>query len=55
MLSMKEKFLEKTGKLDEGWSVSPGGVLVCPCGYRIEDDGGCPNGHVSPLKGFGII
>lgn len=31
------------------WEVAPDGVLVCPCQHRVEDDGECPNGHVSPL------
>jgi hypothetical protein len=29
--------------------------LVCPCGYTIELDGNCPNGHESPLKKQGLI
>lgn len=30
-------------------------VLVCPCGYTIEHDGMCPQGHVSPLVEMGMI
>ena len=30
-------------------------VLVCPCGYTIELDGMCPQGHVSPLIEMGMI
>lgn len=29
--------------------------LVCPCGHTIEQDGVCPNGHVSPLRTAGLI
>ena len=37
------------------WSVTRTGVLECPCGSRVEDDGQCPEGHVSPLKQMGMI
>ena len=30
-------------------------TLVCPCGIEIEQDGTCPNGHVSPLREQGLI
>lgn len=43
----KEEFLEEFGY--NRWTVS-NGVLVCPCGHKVEDDGECPNGHESPLK-----
>jgi hypothetical protein len=29
--------------------------LICPCGIVIEQDGRCPNGHVSPLIEMGLI
>ena len=37
------------------WTVSHDGQLVCPCGHPVEDDGECPNGHVSPLRVAGLI
>lgn len=40
---------------DTDWTVSHDGMLVCPCGRRVEDDGQCPNGHVSPLRERGLI
>lgn len=42
----KEEILRVLGYKE--WSVS-NGVLVCPCGHKVEDDGECPNGHESPL------
>jgi len=30
-------------------------LLICPCGYTIEQDGRCPEGCVSPLRGMGLI
>lgn len=42
--------------LPDGWDQSGDGmVLICPCGHRIETDGECPNGHVSPLREMGLI
>jgi hypothetical protein len=41
--------------LDSDWTVGADGVLVCPCGHRVEDDGQCPDGHESPLRGAGMI
>lgn len=37
------------------WTVAPDNVLVCPCNHRVEDDGKCPEGHVSPMKTAGLI
>jgi len=37
------------------WTTDPTGVLICPCGNRVEDDGNCPNGHESPLLSAGLI
>ena len=50
---MKQEMLDYLGKHE--WSIAPGGVLVCPCGHRVEDDGQCPNGHVSPMREAGMI
>lgn len=50
-----EEVLEILGALEEGWSTDGLGVLICPCGYRIEPDGECPEGHVSPLRANGLI
>lgn len=30
-------------------------LLICPCGVTIEQDGQCPDGHVSPLRVAGLI
>lgn len=38
----------------EEWSVEMG-QLVCPCGYIIELDGECPEGHKSPVREKGMI
>lgn len=45
-MTMKERFIQENCP---GWSVDPVGVLICPCGHRVEDDGECPNGHKSPI------
>lgn len=35
----------------EYWMVdSYTGTFICPCGLNVEDDGSCPEGHVSPLR-----
>jgi hypothetical protein len=52
-MSMKEDFLSMHGYDD--WSTDGLGVLICPCGNRVEDDGQCPNGHVSPMRQEGFI
>jgi hypothetical protein len=52
-MTMKESLLRELGADD--WEVSHDGVLVCPCGRRVEDDGSCPDGHESPLRGAGLI
>lgn len=53
MNELKRKILEDMGY--DKWIVDPDGTLVCPCGYRIEDDGECPEGHVSPMKQMALI
>jgi hypothetical protein len=30
-------------------------ILICPHGERVEQDGRCPNGCVSPLRAAGLI
>lgn len=50
--SMKREFVESQ---DGDWMVDHAGVITCPCGHRIEDDGECPNGHESPMLSAGII
>lgn len=47
----KREFVESK----RGWTVDPDGTIRCPCGRRIEDDGECPDGHVSPMRSAGII
>jgi len=44
MESMMREFLKGTD-----WTVENSSVLVCPCGYRVETDGKCPNGCRPPL------
>jgi hypothetical protein len=53
MTEMKRQMLRDMG-YDE-WSVTRTGVLECPCGHRVEDDGECPEGHESPLREMGMI
>ena len=52
-MSMKADALRSIGADD--WDVDGMGMLVCPHGYKVEDDGGCPDGCESPLKGAGLI
>jgi hypothetical protein len=52
MVQLKREVIE--GR-DDDWTVSATGMLVCPCGELVEDDGACPDGHESPLKGMGLI
>ncbi len=54
-LEMKEEMLSITGHDREGWTVDMNGFFICPCGHRIEDDGGCPEGCVSPMVEVGLI
>lgn len=51
MKAMKENIIADY----DGWSVTYDGLLKCPCGHRVEDDGQCPEGHVSPLRQMGMI
>jgi len=48
--AMKREFLKGTD-----WTTDGLGTLICPHGYRVEDDGKCPEGCVSPMKEAGII
>lgn len=45
--------------LPDGWEYEAGygtdGLLVCPHGHSIEQDGECPDGCVSPLREIGLI
>lgn len=45
--------------LPEDWEYEHGygsdGLLICPHGHTIEQDGRCPEGCVSPLVGLGFI
>lgn len=50
---MKLEFLESYG-YDE-WDTDGMGMLICPCGERVEDDGECSNGCRSPLLDAGMI
>lgn len=39
-----------------GWEVgSYGDTLICPHGSEVEQDGGCPDGCLSPLLALGLI
>lgn len=42
-------------RIDPEWTVGGDGVLVCPHGHRVEDDGKCPDGCTSPLRRAGLI
>ncbi len=55
MREMKKQFLEAHGFAQDGWTVGLDGVLECPHGYRVEDDGECPKGCKSPMRQMGII
>ena len=50
---MSWKILEEI--LPDGWIVEDDAVLICPHGHRIEYDGKCPEGCVSPLREMGMI
>jgi hypothetical protein len=53
-----EDFLDKILPEDWGHDADEYGIdcsLICPCDIPIEQDGECPNGHVSPMKGLGLI
>jgi hypothetical protein len=52
LTDMKRDVVESA---DGDWMVGADGVIVCPCGHRIEDDGNCPDGHTSPLRSKGLI
>jgi hypothetical protein len=52
MFGMKRQVIQN---MDNEWTVSGDGVLVCPCGQRVEDDGKCSSGHVSPMVKKGLI
>lgn len=46
--------------LPKGWEHDAGVygmdfTLTCPHGHRIEQDGRCPKGCVSPLREMGLI
>lgn len=40
--------------LPDDWEVHDE-ILTCPHGHRIELDGNCPDGCVSPLREQGLI
>lgn len=46
---------EVIADVDDDWSVDVYGNLRCPCGQIVEDDGECPEGHVSPLREHALI
>lgn len=51
-----EELLEKNGF--EDWETDGFGldsILICPHGERVEQDGRCPEGCVSPLRLLGMI
>jgi len=54
-MSMTAQKRELVESQDGDWMVGADGVIVCPCGHRIEDDGQCPNGHESPMRSMGLI
>lgn len=52
--SLSAQVLSDIGATEDGWDYS-GDTLTCPHGHRIEDDGRCPSGCVSPFVAAGII
>lgn len=52
MYDQKREFVETHAP---EWDVSHTGTLICPCGVQVEDDGKCPDGHVSPMREMCII
>jgi hypothetical protein len=48
-----KSFLPKGWEYETGYGSS--GLLTCPHGYQIEQDGQCPEGCISPLVRFGFI
>lgn len=57
---MDELMNELEELLPEGWEIHDPEMgmdflLECPCGDTIEQDGRCPEGHVSPLRTLGLI
>jgi len=53
--NMKDEVLLRYGFEDNGWTTDGFGTFVCPHGYRIEDDGRCSEGCVSPMLQLGVI
>lgn len=51
--SRLHQFLQSHGY--ELWETDGFGTLICPCGFRVEPDGKCKNGHTSPLRKEGLI
>lgn len=55
-MSQLEDMLEMHGYDEwdtDGFGLSS--VLICPHGHRVEQDGSCPEGCVSPLREMGMI
>jgi hypothetical protein len=53
MTELTAEILAAEGYTD--WEVENDAVLICPCGNRVEYDGRCPAGCVSPLLEMGMI
>jgi len=54
--TMIEQVLQENGYDEwntDGYGMSS--VLICPHGHRIEQDGKCPDGCISPLREMGMI
>lgn len=52
-MMLSDEILQQLGA--DGWQTTHDGLLMCPCGHRVELDGSCPNGHESPLRSAGLI
>lgn len=52
--SLREEVLDTVGAFEDGWS-DEHDLLYCPDGFAVEDDGECPDGHISPLRAAGLI
>jgi len=52
---MKDEVLTRYGFESKGWTTDGLGTFICPHGHRIEDDGRCPEGCISPMLTLGVI
>ena len=53
MEDLIESMLPDDWEYESGFGID--GLLICPHGHTIEQDGECPEGCVSPLRTMGLI